>query len=133
MDAMHAQARRMATRKRSETACMPCKAKKAKCNDYRPCARCLNSVRDLGQCIDQTGRRKSSQESRSTTSHSANQSSVDPLSELGISVLQILSADATSAPSRDAIAGEQGMSREQITGDIFSVTKGRAISSSLQV
>ena len=33
-------ARRMAQRSRAATACLPCKAGKARCNDYRPCARC---------------------------------------------------------------------------------------------
>ena len=42
-----ARARRMASRKRSETACIPCKTKKAKCSDYRPCARCQNSGREF--------------------------------------------------------------------------------------
>ena len=45
-----ARARRMASRKRAETACMPCKAKKAKCSDFRPCARCLKS--GAGHCRD---------------------------------------------------------------------------------
>ena len=33
-------ARRMATRRRAEAACPPCKSKKARCSDFRPCARC---------------------------------------------------------------------------------------------
>jgi hypothetical protein len=33
-------ARRMAKRSRAAAACLPCKASKAKCSDYRPCARC---------------------------------------------------------------------------------------------
>jgi hypothetical protein len=41
--AMLNRARRMATRTRAETACQPCKAKKARCSDYRPCRRCLES------------------------------------------------------------------------------------------
>ena len=44
-DMLLARARRMATRSRAEAACLPCKVKKAKCNDFRPCARCLNSGR----------------------------------------------------------------------------------------
>ena len=43
-------ARRMATRQRAEAACLPCKAKKAKCSDYRPCARCSQSGHD--KCMD---------------------------------------------------------------------------------
>jgi hypothetical protein len=35
-------ARRMVTRTRAGAACAPCKAKKARCSDYRPCARCRN-------------------------------------------------------------------------------------------
>ncbi len=35
-------ARRMATRNRVSVACAPCKRGKAKCSDYRPCARCCN-------------------------------------------------------------------------------------------
>ena len=50
-DALLARARRMATRKRAEAACWPCKLKKAKCNDYRPCKRCLDSGSDL-LCTD---------------------------------------------------------------------------------
>ncbi len=42
-------AQRMAKRTRALAACLPCKAKKSKCNDYRPCARCKDNV-DL--CID---------------------------------------------------------------------------------
>ena len=49
-DALLARARRMATRTRAEAACLPCKFKKAKCNDYRPCKRCLDSGSDL--CVD---------------------------------------------------------------------------------
>ena len=30
----------MATRRRAEAACPPCKSKKARCSDFRPCARC---------------------------------------------------------------------------------------------
>lgn len=33
-------ARRLATRKRAASACKPCKSKKSKCSDYRPCAQC---------------------------------------------------------------------------------------------
>jgi hypothetical protein len=36
-------ARRMAQRSRSATACMFCKVRKAKCSDYRPCARCTKN------------------------------------------------------------------------------------------
>ena len=46
-------ARRMATRQRAATACLPCKAKKAKCNDYRPCARC--SLPGGDNCMDGVG------------------------------------------------------------------------------
>jgi hypothetical protein len=41
---MHMRARRMATRKRAEAACSNCKERKTKCSDYRPCARCGNSM-----------------------------------------------------------------------------------------
>ena len=44
-------ARRMATRTRTGTACAPCKARKSKCTDYRPCARCRNLEPD--RCVDQ--------------------------------------------------------------------------------
>ncbi len=33
-------ARRMAQRSRAAAACLPCKTSKARCSDYRPCARC---------------------------------------------------------------------------------------------
>jgi hypothetical protein len=33
----------MATRTRAETACYQCKTKKARCSDYRPCARCSST------------------------------------------------------------------------------------------
>ena len=42
-------ARRMATRSRTEKACRPCKAKKSKCSDSRPCASCCKS--DPGACM----------------------------------------------------------------------------------
>ena len=35
-------ARRLALRTRAGAACAPCKSRKAKCSDYRPCARCRN-------------------------------------------------------------------------------------------
>ena len=38
-------ARRMATRRRAEAACLPCKARKVRCSDFRPCARCASSGR----------------------------------------------------------------------------------------
>ena len=47
-----ARARRMANRKRSEKACLPCKLKKAKCSDYRPCARCSNPT-GIDLCEDE--------------------------------------------------------------------------------
>jgi hypothetical protein len=43
-------AQRLAKRTRASAACLPCKAKKVKCNDYRPCARCRTSP-DV--CIDE--------------------------------------------------------------------------------
>jgi hypothetical protein len=39
-DALLLRARRMAQRSRAAAACLPCKANKARCSDYRPCARC---------------------------------------------------------------------------------------------
>jgi hypothetical protein len=45
-------ARRMAQRSRAATACLPCKASKAKCSDYRPCARCKKAD-GLEICTDQ--------------------------------------------------------------------------------
>ena len=43
-------AQRLAKRTRAATACVPCKAKKARCSDYRPCARCKRSTTEL--CVD---------------------------------------------------------------------------------
>jgi hypothetical protein len=43
-------AQRLAKRSRASAACLPCKAKKARCNDYRPCARCQRSPGEV--CID---------------------------------------------------------------------------------
>jgi hypothetical protein len=43
-------AQRLAKRTRASAACLPCKAKKIKCSDYRPCARCRTSP-DI--CIDE--------------------------------------------------------------------------------
>ena len=43
MDHILTRALRMATRKRAAKACLRCKDRKAKCNDYRPCKRCLDS------------------------------------------------------------------------------------------
>ena len=37
----------MANRSRAEKACISCKEKKTKCNDFRPCARCLIIQSDL--------------------------------------------------------------------------------------
>jgi hypothetical protein len=45
-------ARRMATRSRSEAACVPCKVRKIKCSDSRPCSRC--SSEDPGGCFDRS-------------------------------------------------------------------------------
>jgi hypothetical protein len=58
-------ARRMAKRTRTETACRPCKAKKMRCNDSLPCARCVESdTRD--QCVrGGDGRKKPLRESDS--------------------------------------------------------------------
>jgi hypothetical protein len=36
-------ARRMALRKRAASACESCKSAKSKCNDYRPCSRCVRN------------------------------------------------------------------------------------------
>jgi hypothetical protein len=44
-------ARRMAQRSRAAAACLPCKAGKARCNDYRPCARCKKAGIN-GLCVD---------------------------------------------------------------------------------
>ncbi len=43
-------ARRMASRSRAASACLPCKARKAKCSDGRPCTRCAG--RGLELCVD---------------------------------------------------------------------------------
>lgn len=70
MDATLARARRLAARRRAEAACLPCKAKKAKCNDYRPCARCSNSGnREL--CTDRISPVRSNQHRRSLEGASA--------------------------------------------------------------
>jgi hypothetical protein len=48
-------ARRMAQRTRAAIACPPCKASKAKCSDYRPCARCKKAGGDeicLDLCLE---------------------------------------------------------------------------------
>ena len=39
-------AQRLAKRTRAAAACLPCKAKKARCSDYRPCARCKRNTTD---------------------------------------------------------------------------------------
>ncbi len=39
-------ARRMVTRTRTGAACAPCKSRKTRCSDYRPCARCRNLLID---------------------------------------------------------------------------------------
>ena len=36
----------MATRRRAQSACLPCKARKARCSDFRPCARCSQSGKE---------------------------------------------------------------------------------------
>ncbi len=40
-------AQRLAKRTRAASACLPCKAKKARCSDYRPCARCKSSLTEI--------------------------------------------------------------------------------------
>ena len=45
-------ARRMAQRSRTVTACLPCKIRRTKCNDFRPCNRCRSL--DPDACVDQT-------------------------------------------------------------------------------
>ena len=44
-------ARRMVTRTRAGAACPSCKSKKARCSDYRPCARCRDF--QLDGCFEQ--------------------------------------------------------------------------------
>ena len=44
-------ARQNAKRKRSSSACIPCKMAKVKCNDYRPCSRCCKLGAQRG-CMD---------------------------------------------------------------------------------
>jgi hypothetical protein len=44
-------ARRMAQRSRAASACLSCKASKARCSDYRPCARCKKAG-GTGVCTD---------------------------------------------------------------------------------
>jgi hypothetical protein len=46
-----ARARRIATRTRSVMACLPCKIKKTKCSDLRPCSRC--KATNPAQCLDE--------------------------------------------------------------------------------
>ena len=46
-------AQRLAKRTRASAACLPCKTKKAKCSDYRPCARCQKSPGLGDQCVDE--------------------------------------------------------------------------------
>ena len=43
-------ARRMATRRRAQAACLPCKSKKARCSDFRPCARCARTGQE--DCVE---------------------------------------------------------------------------------
>ena len=43
-------ARRMATRRRAAAACKPCRSRKSKCSDFRPCARCKSS--NPLMCVD---------------------------------------------------------------------------------
>ncbi len=43
-------ARRMALRSRAAVACLLCKASKARCSDYRPCARCKKTEAEM--CTD---------------------------------------------------------------------------------
>ena len=51
-------ARRMAQRSRAAAACLPCKASKTRCNDYRPCARCKKAGIPQ-QCMDPQLQQKS--------------------------------------------------------------------------
>jgi hypothetical protein len=43
-------ARRMATRRRAEAACLPCKTKKMRCGNSRPCSRCSKIPGEI--CVD---------------------------------------------------------------------------------
>jgi hypothetical protein len=43
-------ARRMATRRRAEAACLPCKTKKTRCGNSRPCSRCSQIPGEI--CVD---------------------------------------------------------------------------------
>jgi hypothetical protein len=64
MEAMQlSRARRMAKRTRTETACLPCRIKRARCSDVRPCPRCLESD-PPDECIStDDGRKKVKQQS----------------------------------------------------------------------
>ena len=49
-------ARRMAKRTRTEAACRPCKSKRARCSDARPCPRCVESYTEA-ECVNAGGGR----------------------------------------------------------------------------
>jgi hypothetical protein len=63
-------ARRMALRSRAAMACVPCKARKSKCSDHRPCKRCKSAGGTLN-CLDTSSpQSKSSADLSSPTSTS---------------------------------------------------------------
>ena len=87
-NALLLRARRMATRRRAGVACLPCKARKARCSDYRPCSRCKQSGQD--HCLD------SEQSDLDQTIPTPNSTDRFALS---------LSSLADPTPSSDAFAG----------------------------
>ena len=54
MEKRFIKAQRLAKRTRAASACIPCKAKKTRCSDYRPCARCKNCPTEMCRDVDVT-------------------------------------------------------------------------------
>ena len=91
-------ARRMANRIRAEKACGPCKAKKTKCNDFRPCTRCLQTDQDACHRVPSVSLNLDHIDDKSTGSmaaHSSSQSNVfDAIAKNDASIQYLIQNDA---------------------------------------
>ena len=145
MDHILTRARRMATRKRAAKACLRCKDRKAKCNDYRPCSRCLDSGptgREL--CLNGSlSVRRSSPPPLGMVALGSSNSASDDMRLDGVSSSDLCGIDqrdqcpvTSSSPSSDACPDMtssssidpvdwQGLVRDRIIGDVEPGTEGQ--------
>jgi len=133
MDHILTRARRMATRKRAAKACLRCKDGKAKCNDYRPCSRCLDSGptgRDL--CLNGSlSVRRSSPPPLGMVALGSSNSASDDMRLDGVSSSDRCGIDqrdqcpVTSSSPRSDPVDWQGLVRNRIIGDVEPGTEGQ--------